>query len=49
SVATGFIVTRSSDQGSFGQNVQEQFSKSALVYFIGSGALIVMAVLPGFP
>ncbi|EFW36732.1 flagellar biosynthesis protein FlhA [Treponema phagedenis] len=49
SIATGFIVTRSGDENSFGEEVKAQFAQDAWVYFIGAGTLLFMAFLPGFP
>lgn len=49
SVASGLIVTRSAGTGSFGDDLSEQFSKDSSVYFIASGVLAVMSILPGFP
>ena len=49
SVATGLIVTRSVSDGTFGSDIQNQFSKNARVYYIGGGTLFILAFLPGFP
>ena len=49
SVASGLIVTRSAGTGSFGDDLSEQFSKDSSVYFIASGVLAIMSILPGFP
>jgi len=49
SVATGLIVTRSVSDGTFGSDVQTQFSRNAHVYYIGAGTLFFIAILPGFP
>lgn len=49
SVATGIIVTRSVSDGSFGGDVQNQFSRNAWVYFVSAGTMFVIAFLPGFP
>ncbi|MEL3908382.1 MAG: flagellar biosynthesis protein FlhA [Treponemataceae bacterium] len=49
SVAAGLIVTRSASTGYFGDDVAEQFSKDATVYFIAAAVLAIMAFLPGFP
>ncbi len=49
SVATGLVVTRSSSGASFGEDIKTQFSQGWLVYFIASGALFVLSLLPGFP
>ena len=49
SVATGLLVTRMIDEGSFGQDIKKQFSQIGWIYFVASGTLAVMGVLPGFP
>ncbi len=49
SASTGFIVTRSVSQASFGKDVTEQFSIQPRPYFIAAAVLVVLAILPGFP
>ena len=49
SVATGLLVTRMIDEGSFGQDIKKQFSQIGWIYFVAAGTLAVMALLPGFP
>ncbi len=49
SVATGLLVTRMVDEGSFGEDIQKQFSQIGWIYFVAAGTLGVLAVLPGFP
>ncbi len=49
SASTGFIVTRSVSQASFGKDVTEQFSVQPRPYFIAAAVLVVLAILPGFP
>jgi len=49
SVATGLLVTRMIDEGSFGQDIKKQFSQIGWIYFVASGTLAVMGGLPGFP
>ncbi len=49
SVATGIIVTRSVSEGSFGSDIQSQFSRNAWVYFVSAGTMLIIAFLPGFP
>ena len=49
SVATGLLVTRMVDEGSFGQDMKKQFSQIGWIYFVASGTLAIMGVLPGFP
>ena len=49
SVATGLLVTRMIDEGSFGQDIKKQFSQIGWIYFVAAGTLAIMGVLPGFP
>ncbi len=49
SVATGLVVTRSASTGSFGNDVKNQFSQNARIYYIGAATLLLMSILPGFP
>ncbi len=49
SIATGILVTRSVSDGTFGRDIQNQFSQNAWVYFIGAGTLLVISFLPEFP
>jgi flagellar biosynthesis protein FlhA len=49
SVATGIIVTRANSEGTFGNDVTNQFSQNARVYLVGAAVLAIMAILPGFP
>ena len=49
SVATGLLVTRMIDEGSFGQDIKKQFSQIGWIYFVGAGTIAIMAILPGFP
>lgn len=49
SVATGLIVTRSISEGSFGSDVQSQFSRQSRIYFVAAAFMAVMGILPGFP
>ncbi|MDR2078615.1 MAG: flagellar biosynthesis protein FlhA, partial [Treponema sp.] len=49
STATGIIVTRSVSNGTFGEDVSDQFSRDARIYWIGAGVLGGFALLPGFP
>lgn len=49
SVATGLLVTRMIDEGSFGQDIKKQFSQVGWIYFVAAGTLAIMGVLPGFP
>ena len=49
SVATGLLVTRMIDEGSFGQDIKKQFSQIGWIYFVAAATLAIMGVLPGFP
>jgi len=50
STAMGIIVTRAAATGNLSDQVIEQlFSKDAIVYWICSGVLVFLSVLPGFP
>jgi flagellar biosynthesis protein FlhA len=49
SVATGIIVTRANSDGSFGEDVGDQFSQNSKIYWIAAATLLFLAVLPGFP
>ncbi len=49
SIATGIIVTRAVSTGTFGNDVTEQFSQQARIYWIGGGFLFILGFLPGFP
>ena len=49
SVATGLIVTRSISEGSFGSDVQSQFSRQSRIYFVAAAFMALMGILPGFP
>jgi len=49
SVATGLIVTRANSEGSFGEDVQLQFSRQARIYYVAAAFMIMLGILPGFP
>ncbi|PIE04679.1 MAG: flagellar biosynthesis protein FlhA [Spirochaetales bacterium] len=49
SVATGLIVTRAANEGSFSQDAHEQFARQSQIYFVAAGFLALMGILPGFP
>ena len=49
STATGIIVTRSVSNGTFGEDVSDQFSRDARIYWIGAVVLAGAGLLPGFP
>ena len=50
STAMGIVVTRAAASGNLSEQVGEQiFSRQAIIYWILTGALVFLAVLPGFP
>jgi flagellar biosynthesis protein FlhA len=51
STATGFIVTRSVSNGTFGEDVSKQFSRDERIYWIGAAVLAFFGLLGpfGFP
>lgn len=49
STATGLIVTRAVSDGSFGNDITEQFGRQDRVYWISTIFLVALAFLPGFP
>lgn len=49
SFATGIIVTRANSQGSFGDEVAEQFTMNARMYWVCAAVLLAFCFLPGFP
>ncbi|MCG8453750.1 MAG: flagellar biosynthesis protein FlhA [Spirochaetales bacterium] len=49
SVATGLIVTRSISEGSFGSDVQTQFTRQSRIFYVAAGFMGVLGILPGFP
>jgi flagellar biosynthesis protein FlhA len=50
STAMGIVVTRAAASGNLSDQVGEQiFSRQAIIYWILTGALVFLAVLPGFP
>jgi len=49
SIATGLIVTRSVSEGSFGDEVKNQFSRQSRIYYVAAGFMFAMGLLPGFP
>ncbi|MBN2546211.1 MAG: flagellar biosynthesis protein FlhA [Spirochaetes bacterium] len=49
STAAGLIVTRSQSDDAIGNVVKKQMSSQYYIFFIASGFLLVMSVLPGFP
>ena len=49
STATGIIVTRAISDGTFGQDITQQFTRQSRIYWIAAVFLLVVAFLPGFP
>ncbi len=49
STATGIIVTRAISDGSFGEDITEQFTRQSRIYWIVAAFLFGIAFLPGFP
>jgi flagellar biosynthesis protein FlhA len=49
STAMGIVVTRAAATGDLGQQIADQFTKDALIYWIAAIVLLVFAILPGFP
>ena len=49
STATGIIVTRSVSNGTFAEDVSEEFTRHPRIYWIGAAVLLIFAIIPGFP
>ncbi|MBE6097065.1 MAG: flagellar biosynthesis protein FlhA [Schwartzia succinivorans] len=49
STATGIIVTRAASDGNLGSDLVTQLFRNSRVFFIVSGVLILMAIVPGLP
>lgn len=49
SFATGLMVTRSISDGSFSDDVKQQFTRTSNIYWVGAIFLLLMAFVPGFP
>jgi len=49
STATGLIVTRAVSDGTFADDVSEQFSAQSRIYWIAAVFLFILSLLPGFP
>ena len=49
SIAAGIIITRASSNIALPLELKEQFTKHPKVHFVASGALILMALVPGLP
>jgi flagellar biosynthesis protein FlhA len=48
-VATGIIISRSATYANLGENIHKQLTQQPKALFITSGALLFLALLPGFP
>ncbi len=49
STAAGLLVTRSSGDSDFGSDLQVQFSRYAIAFWVVSGILMLLALTPGLP
>ena len=49
STATGLVVTRAISDGSFGQDVSQQFARQTRIFWIIAVFLFALGFLPGFP
>lgn len=49
STATGLIVTRAISDGTFGQDVAQQFGRHSKAYWVAAAFLLGISLLPGFP
>ncbi|MBO6305354.1 MAG: flagellar biosynthesis protein FlhA [Selenomonadaceae bacterium] len=49
STATGIIVTRSASEGNLGADIVNQLFRNDRIFFIISGVLIFLAIVPGLP
>ncbi|MDR2343553.1 MAG: flagellar biosynthesis protein FlhA [Spirochaetaceae bacterium] len=49
STATGIIVTRSVSNGTFAEDISEEFTRHPRIYWIGAAVLLIFALIPGFP
>ncbi len=49
STATGLIVTRAISDGTFGQDVAQQFGRHSKAYLVAAAFLFGLSLLPGFP
>ncbi|MFW5683723.1 MAG: flagellar biosynthesis protein FlhA [Spirochaetota bacterium] len=49
STATGIIVTRAISDGSFGEDITQQFTRQSRIYWIAAAFLLGISLLPGFP
>jgi len=48
SFSTGLIVTRSQARDALGNVVWKQISNQSRIFYIAGGAMLVLAILPGF-
>ncbi len=49
STATGIIVTRAASEGNLGNDIVNQLFRNERIFFINSGVLTVLAIVPGLP
>ena len=49
STATGIIVTRAASEGNLGSDLVGQLFRNSRVFFIVSGVLLLLAIVPGLP
>ncbi len=49
STATGIIVTRAASDGNLGEDLIGQLFRNARIFFIASGVLVLLAMVPGLP
>ncbi|MDR0410233.1 MAG: flagellar biosynthesis protein FlhA [Spirochaetaceae bacterium] len=49
STATGIIVTRSVSNGTFAEDISNEFTRQPRIYIIGAVVLLILAIIPGFP
>ncbi len=49
STATGIIVTRAASEGNLGEDLIGQLFRNARIFFIASGVLVLLAMVPGLP
>ena len=49
STATGIIVTRAASEGNLGNDIVKQLFNNERVFFINSGVLLMLSIVPGLP
>ncbi|MCR5833056.1 MAG: flagellar biosynthesis protein FlhA [Selenomonadaceae bacterium] len=49
STATGIIVTRAASEGNLGGDIVRQLFNNERIFFINSGVLLMLAIVPGLP